>query len=346
MTEMRKLPKLQKGDKVAILSPSFAAPGKWPQVYELGLTRVREVFGLDPVEFPTTKKIGASGEERAKDIIDAFTNPEIKAVITTLGGNDQVTYIKNLPAEPFVENPKPFFGYSDNSHFCNFLFLNGIPSYYGASLFTQFAIQGEMDAYTVEYINHALFDEDEFEIRPSEEYNDKGLDWNNTDLLGTRRTYWLNEGWHWDGEQSAEGLLWGGCIESVDEMLRHGVPIPTLEQFTDIVLMLESSEEIPPAQYVSRILRALGERGILKQVKGVLVGRPKAWEFDKQNTDDEKKAYRAEQREIVLKTVRAYNVNIPIVQNLDFGHTDPQLPMPYGGKVRIDSEAKKIFADF
>src|SRR3989338_3576910 len=343
---MWKLPKLKRGDKVAILSPPFAAPGKWPEVYELGLTRVREVFGLEPVAFPTTKKLGASADERAKDLIDAFINPDIKAVITSLGGDDQVTYIKNLPSRPFIENPKPFFGYSDNSHFCNFLFLNGIPSYYGASLFTQFAMQGETDAYTIEYIKHALFDEGEFEIRPTETYNDRGLDWNDPSLLGTRRTYWPNEGWHWDGSQSAKGLLWGGCIESVDEMLRHGVSIPTREQFADIVLMLESSEEIPPANYVRRVLRALGERGILRQVKGILVGRPKAWEFDKQNTPEEKEVYRATQRKTVLKTVCAYNPDIPVVQNLDFGHTDPQVPMPYGGKVRIDLSEKRIFANF
>ncbi|MFZ2252715.1 MAG: LD-carboxypeptidase [Minisyncoccia bacterium] len=120
---MQKLPKLKKGDKVAILSPSFAAPGVWPQVYELGLKRLREVFHLEPVEFPTTKKVGASGEDRSVDLISAFENPEIKAIVSSLGGDDQVTYVKDLPAEPFSNNPKPFFGFSDNSHFCNFLFL-------------------------------------------------------------------------------------------------------------------------------------------------------------------------------------------------------------------------------
>ena len=133
----KKFSKLSKGDKVAIVSPSFAAPGRFSDVYKLGLERLRTVFGLLPVEYPTTAKLGASGDERAADLIAAFNDPEIKAVIATIGGDDQVTYIKNLPAEPFVNNPKPFFGYSDNSHFCNFLFLNGIPSYYGGSLFTQ-----------------------------------------------------------------------------------------------------------------------------------------------------------------------------------------------------------------
>ena len=149
---MIKLPKLKKGDKVAILSPSFAAPGKWPHVYELGLKRVKEIFGLEPMEFPATKKLGASKEERANDLIAAFQDKEIKAVISSLGGEDQVTYIKDLPVDPFVNNPKPFFGYSDNTHFENFLWLNGVPSYYGGSLFVQFAEQGNMNDYTISFL--------------------------------------------------------------------------------------------------------------------------------------------------------------------------------------------------
>jgi muramoyltetrapeptide carboxypeptidase LdcA involved in peptidoglycan recycling len=315
-------------------------------VYQLGLKRLKEDFGLVPVEYPTTAKLGATGAERAADLIAAFSDPEIKAVIASIGGDDQVTYVKNLPPDIFSKNPKPFFGYSDNSHLCNFLFLNGIPSYYGGSLFTQYAMQGVMDEYTVKYLKHALFEEGEFELLPSDTYNDQGLGWENTDLLETKRTHWPNEGWYWDGSLDATGTLWGGCVESVDEMLRHNTPIPTLEQFSEIALMLETSEEIPSADYVFRVLRALGERGILERVQGVLVGRPKAWEFDNQKTPNERTTYRANQRGTILKAVRKYNQKIPIVQNLSFGHTDPQIPMPYGNQVRIDPSTKQIFATF
>ena len=129
-------------------------------------------------------------------------------------------------------------------------------------------------------------------------------------------------------------------------MLRHGVPIPSLDQFADIVLMLETSEDIPAASYVFRVLRGLGERGILANVQGLLMGRPKAWEFDKPHATAEKAAYRETQREIVLNTVRHYNAKIPVVQNLDFGHTDPQIPMPYGGRVRLASRMQQITAEF
>ena len=343
---MIKLNKLKKGDKVAILSPSFAAPGRWPHVYELGLKRLKEVFELEPVEFPTTKKVGASKEERTKDLIAAFEDKEIKAVISSLGGDDQITYIKNLPSEPFVNNPKPFFGYSDNTHFMNFLWLNGIPSYYGGALFTQFAEQGKMNEYTLKYLKLALFEEGEVEIEASKEYNDIGLDWNDPENLNKQRVYEQNEGWFWDGSKNAEGITWGGCVESIDELLRHAISMPSLEDFENIVLLTETSEEIPTANYVHRVYRALGERGILERVKAILVGRPKAWEFDKQNSKEQKEEYRKKQRETILEVVRKYNRSVPIVQNLDFGHSDPQIAMPYGMPTHLDSEKKKISITF
>jgi muramoyltetrapeptide carboxypeptidase LdcA involved in peptidoglycan recycling len=343
---MLQLSKLKKGDKVAILSPSFAAPGAWPHVYELGLKRLKEIFGLEPVEFPTTKKLGASTEERSKDLIAAFEDKEIKGVITSIGGDDQVTYVKNLPSEPFRNNPKPFLGYSDNTHFMNFLWLKGIPSYYGGALFTQFAEQGKIHSYTVKYLKLALFDRGEVDLEPSKEYNDVGLDWNEPKNLDKARTYEPNEGWIWDGNQNTEAISWGGCLECVDELLRHGVSIPSLEQFENIALLTETSEEIPQAHYVYRVFRALGERGILERVKAILVGRPKSWEFDKQNRPEQKEEYRKQQRQTILEVVRKYNQSVPIIQNLDFGHTDPQVAMPYGMPVKLDGVKKKIIITF
>jgi muramoyltetrapeptide carboxypeptidase LdcA involved in peptidoglycan recycling len=341
-----KLPKLKKGDKVAILSPSFAAPGKWPWVYELGCQRLRDVFGLEPVEFLATKKIGASGEERAKDLIDAFENKEIKAVIASLGGDDQVTYIKNLPQKPFIDNPKPFFGYSDNTHFINHLWLCGLPSFYGGNLFTEFAMQKEMDKFTIEYLKYAFFDDGLFDLKSSPIFNDIDLDWNDVKTLNQKRRYQKNNGWHWNGDNNIEGITWGGCLESVDELLRNEVRIPHLNDFKNIVLFLETSEEIPSADYCRRVLRVLGEKGILGNIKGLLIGRPKAWEFNKQNSDQEKEEYKKEQRAMVLEIVRKYNKNIPIIQNLDFAHTSPQICLPSGKKIIIDSINKSIKVEF
>lgn len=343
---MQRLPKLQQGDKVAIVSPSFAAPGMFPAVYEFGLWRLRDVFGLVPVEFPTTKKLGSSTQARAKDLVDAFENKEIKAVIATIGGDDQVTYIKDMPSEPFVNNPKPFFGYSDNTHFINFLWLNGIPSYYGGSVMTQLAMQGKMDNYTTQYLKRAFFETGELEIHASETFNDIGLDWGDESNLFKRRAHEKNEGWYWDGTINAQGITWGGCLESIDKMFRHGITIPSLDEFKNIVLITETSEEIPSSDFVLGVHRQLGERGILERVQAVLVGRPKAWEFNNQQEQQVRIEYRRKQREVILNTIRTYNKTIPIIQNMDFGHTDPQIPFPYGMPCRVDSANKKIFVEF
>jgi len=341
-----KLAKLEKGDRVAILSPSFAAPGKWPHVYQYALQRVKEVFDLEPIEFPATKKLGATAEERSKDLINAFENKKIKAVIASLGGDDQVTYIKNLPQKPFIDNPKPFFGYSDNTHFINHLWFCGVPAYYGGSLFTEFGMQSQMDKLTVKYLKRAFFEDGSFELESSPIFNDIGLNWGDPSTLNKKRRYQDNDGWQWDGDNNSEGITWGGCVESIDEMLRHGVKIPNLTEFEKIILFVETSEEMPTSAYVFRVLRALGGRGILERVRGLLVGRPKAWEFDKQHSDREKIAYKNEQRSVILKTFRKYNGDSPVVQNLDFGHTAPQICLPTGKKAIIDSKNKKISVNF
>lgn len=343
---MQSFSRLQKGDRVAILSPSFAAPGKWPHVFELGLKRLREQFFLQPIIYPSTTKLGASVAERGRDLVEAFSDSSIKAVISSIGGNDQVTYVYALPKEVFRNNPKPFFGYSDNSHLANFLFLLGVPSYYGGSLFTQFAMQGNMDEYTVNYLSHALFVGGEKELVSSPVFNEVGLPWDDASLLSQHRTFVPNSGWSWDGERSAEGKLWGGCLECIEEMLLHKVPLPSQSQYSEIVLLLETSEELPSGQTVFRTLRAMGELGILERVQGLLVGRPKAWEFHKPLTDAEKVQYREIQQTTIRNVFRKYNRDAPVVFNLDFGHTDPQIPMPYGQRVRIDSLQKKLWAVF
>ena len=76
------------------------------------------------------------------------------------------------------------------------------------------------------------------------------------------------------------------------------------------------------------------------------MGRPKAWEFNNQKSTEQKSEYKKLQREIIQKTIREYNSLIPIIQNLDIGHTNPQIPLPYGKQIRIDSGNKKIFTDF
>lgn len=94
MKDFIKLQKLTKGDQVAVISPSNGLPQIFPEVYELGLKRLQDEFGLVPKEYPTTRIMGAPLKDRARDVMAAFTDPENKAVFTSIGGEDQIKLIK------------------------------------------------------------------------------------------------------------------------------------------------------------------------------------------------------------------------------------------------------------
>ncbi len=342
MKQFVKLDKLKPNDRVAIISPSAGLPGLFPWVQDLGLERLKSVFGLIPKEYPTTRQMTSSLQDRARDITEAFKDPANKAVIASIGGDDQIKLLKYLDSQTFLDNPKPFFGYSDNTHLHNFLWHLGIPSYYGGSIMTQYAMQGAVHDFTVEYLKKALFESGETEIIASKEFNDEGLDWSDKQNLTKQRKMEPNDGWYWDGNKDAEGILWGGCIESLIEEFTVGKYLPSDNDLTGTVLFLESAEDIPDPWLIEYLLVGMGERGWFDEFQAVLVGRPKAWEFDKPKTTQEKKVYREVQREAVLKTVRQYNKDIPVIQNLDFGHTDPQIVLPMGNPAKIDSTNQKI----
>ncbi|GAC1387648.1 MAG: LD-carboxypeptidase [Candidatus Saccharimonadales bacterium] len=337
---------LMSGDQVAILSPSNGLPQIFPDVYELGLQRIRDLFGLVPKEYSTTRIMGAPLKDRARDVMAAFADNANKAVITSIGGEDQIKLIKYLDADVIKANPKPFLGYSDNTHIHNFLWNLGIPSFYGGAIMTQFAMHGQMHDMTVQSIRQALFDKGEVEIRSATDYNDVGLDWQDSSKLSQLRMFEPNEGFFWDGNSTTEGILWGGCVESLIYQSTVDKYLPKIDELTGTILFIETAEDIPEAWLVEYLLSGFGERGWFDQFQGVLVGRPKAWEFDKQKTADEKAAYRSEQRETVLRTVRQYNKSIPVVQNIDFGHTDPQILLPMGNRARIDAQNQQIYLTY
>ena len=78
--------------------------------------------------------MGSTPQERADDIHAAFADPDIKAVIASIGGDDQITVLPLLDRELIRANPKPFFGFSDNTNLLGYLWNTGIVGYHGASV--------------------------------------------------------------------------------------------------------------------------------------------------------------------------------------------------------------------
>jgi len=332
------------GDRVAVLSPSSGLPGLFPRPYELGLERLRKEYGLEPVEYPATRKMGSTPAERAADIHAAFADPGVKAVIASIGGDDQITVLPLLDRELIRANPKPFFGTSDNTNLLAYLRNTGIVGYHGASVMVELGRPGAMHPQTADSLRAALFTSGPYELRPAERWNDINRDWADPATFDEEPGSRPGSGWSWvNADRVAEGRSWGGCLEILAWLLMADREIARdPAEYDGGVLILETSEDMPSATEVFRTLRSMGERGLLRRFSALLMARPKTWSFERPNSPEEAARYAAEQQEAVLRAMRTYAPEATIVFDVDFGHTDPQVVIPYGGTVRVDGPARRI----
>ena len=340
-------PKLLPGDHVAIVSPSWAGAGVFPAVHELGLDVLREELGLIPVEYPTTRQPGASAVERARDIVEAFGDPNIKAVMSTIGGSDQITVLPHLDPEVMSANPKAFFGYSDNTNLLNYLWRLGIVSYHGGSTLVHLARPGGVHRVFLDSLRHALFDRVEVEMAPGSEFTDLQPDWGDLSTLVHPLATTPEPDWHWHNtEQVVTGPTWGGNLEILHWNLASNRWMLANSAYAHCVLLAETSEEMPSAEEVFRILRNMGERGLLAQFAAVVFAKAKAWRSEMPLEGQARADYRADQEEAVLEALRLYNPTALFVYGPDFGHTDPQWVLPYGGQMTINGPARRISVQY
>lgn len=343
---MLSAPKLVPGDRVAILSPAFAAPAVAPALHEQAMRRLTELTGLIPVEYPTTRELGATPQARAADVNAAFADPSIRAILATIGGDDQILVVPHLdPALP-VADPKPFVGYSDNTNILDWLWGLGVQGYYGGSTAVHLGPGPGVDDLHLRSLRALLLDGGELDITEPGESEDVGRRWNDPRSLVEFGERTPTEPWTWAGPaRRVEGVTWGGCLEAIDG-LAFADRLPATEALEGAILLLETSEERPPAGWVARWLRGLGERGILGAVAAVVVARPPVSDFEFHPTPAEAAALRAAQRDAVVDVVSRYNPEAVICVGPPFGHTRPQWILPYGGTMVVDGATRAIVAEY
>lgn len=335
-------PKLSPGDKVAVVSPSYAAPSRYPAVHEQAMRRLREHFDLLPVEYPTTR-LGATPVERAEDLMAAFADPEIRAVLATVGGDDQLTVLPYLDPAPMTADPKPFCGYSDNTNLLNWLWNHGIVSYHGGSTMVHLGRGGGLDPVSAGSLHAALFTRAVREITPVAEFAEEELDWSDPANLDRSAPRHPSAGWSWhQPDRIVTGPTWGGNLEILSWNLAADRWIRPVTDYAGCVLLLETSEEMPPSEEVFRMLRTAGERGLLGQFAAIVVGTAKACSLAHPTSLDQRRRFRDDQRAAVLRAAATYCPQSVIVFGVDIGHTDPQWVIPYGGEMTVDGPANRI----
>lgn len=334
----KKPSKLKIGDKVAIVSPSWGGPSVFPLIYENGIKVLRE-WRLEIVEYPTAKMdasfLRENPQVRAKDINDAFANPEIKAIFASIGGDDSVRILPFIDNKIVSENPKILMGYSDTSTLHVFANLQGLVTFYGPSIMAGFSQMESLPEGFKSHVRKILFDpEDSYEYKAYGTYCDGYPDWSDKNNLGKTNPMKPDNGWHWlQGDLVVQGEFFGGCIE-VLEMMKATDFWPNKDFWKGKIFFLETSEEKPPVHYVDHVLRNYGMFGVFDQISGFIFSRARDY------SDQEKKEL---EEKIVTIVAKEFNrPDLTIIANFDLGHTDPQLVIPLGVKAEIDCKTRKI----
>ena len=297
-----------------------------------------QTFGVTVIEAPHALQsddwLYRHPEARADDLHWALTNPDVDGIVTTIGGDDSVRILRHLDLELIRSNPKVFIGFSDTTVQHVAFYLAGVTSFYGPSILTGFAENGGIFPYTTASLRSTLFGGDgRVSLTPADQWTEEHLDWSDPGLQLQLRKLEPNPGWIWlQGGRRAQGRLLGGCLE-VLEMLKGTPWWPSLEHFDGAVLYLETSELAPPLDFVTYWLRNYVTQGIMERVSGLLLGRPQGY------TEPMKEEL---YRRVKLVASEAGRGDMPIVANMDFGHTSPTCVLPNGCRVAIDPFAGTI----
>ena len=315
--------KLKTGDEVRIIAPARSLGIISDDLRKIADRRFRDLglkvsFGKHVEEKDGFNSSGI--ESRIEDLHEAFADKNVKAIFTVIGGYNSNQLLNCIDWQLIKNNPKILCGYSDITVLNNAIYAKaGLINYYGPH-YSTFGQEKHFE-YTLDYCKKCLFSDKPFQIEPSENWSD--------DLWfkdQNKRTLISNEGWLIVNEGETDGIILGGNLCTFN--LLQGT-----EFFPDIsgsILFLED-DDLPKensAVEFDRNLQSLIQQANFEKVTGLVIGR-----FQKASQITNEKITQ------IIKSKKEL-ANIPIIANVDFGHTDPKITLPIGGKIRIKADFK------
>lgn len=292
---------LEKGDKIALLSPASSVKKEY---VEGAMRRITD-RGYEPVLMPhalghDNGSFAATKSERLIDLFDALEDSSIKAILCTRGGYGCCQLLANFSYGMIASNPKWLIGFSDVSALLAMWYSSHIASIHGP-MAKHLATMPEDDPCT-----QALFDILEnggkFDYKTSpHEYNRHG---------------------------AATGVLRGGNLAVLNDLC--GTPYDLLAPRGNeegFILFIEDISE--PIYAVNRMLWRLVLSNTFLLVKGIIFGQFTEYRPDKNFKTMEDMIHDFIDRSIISPT-------IPIVYNYPSGHTDFNLPLTEGARVELD----------
>lgn len=335
--------------KIGIVSLSSGVLGEDFVLHEvkIGIERLKE-YGIEVEFLPNSKKgiefIKNSPEARAKDLIKAFKDDSIDMILCAIGGDDTyrlLPYLFENNELKMAVKQKIFLGFSDTT--INHLMLNkvGIKTFYGQAFLPDVCeLSNEMLPYSKYFFEELINTGKIKEIYPSDVWYNEREDFSEK-AIGISMKEHHNSGFELiRGDAKFEGQILGGCLETIFDIFdnsRYEDTVylcqkynlfPSLNEWENKILLLETSEERPKPELFRKMILKLQEYGIFDVISGLIIGKP-------QNEE-----YYNEYKQIILDEIR--NKNLSIVYNINIGHSTPRCIIPFGVNAKVDIERQII----
>lgn len=301
---------LKKGDKIGIISPAGSV-----KIQDLEPTlRLIGKKGFQPVlsenclkNFDFGYSYSGSIDERLQDLNWALNDENIRAIWASRGGYGSQHLLQMIDLKGFIENPKWYIGYSDNTAIQAFLLRNFFCSIHGQTIKkASFGVNPQ--AY--EKIFHILEGGDLF--------------YENFELFCSDT----------QGIDKIEGELIGGNLALIYALLGTEFSF----DFRDKILFIEDIGE--HFYSVDRMLTSFELAGVFKQIKGLIVGGMTQMGEEQKNPNFSE-SYDEVVYKIIIERLKKYH--FPIIFNFPNGHIYDNFPLILGQNIEIVfSENEKI----
>lgn len=315
--------KLRKGDEIRVVSPSKSLSLILKENRKIALKRFNKLgfkvsFSKNSEE--TDEFESSSIKSRIGDIHEAFLDKNVKAILSTIGGFNSNQLLKYLNYNLIKKNPKIFGGYSDTTALLNAIYSKTNLVTYSSPSFSSFSMLKGFE-YTLEYFKKCLVYNLPFEVKPSDKWSDDiwwKKDQKNRKFIKNKGHYVINKG-------EAEGTIIGGNQCTLN-LLQGTEFMPPLK---DSILFLEDDYEVDALTF-DRDLQSLIHQKDFEKVKAIIIGR-----FQKASKMKKELLIK------IIKTKEELN-SVPTIADVDFGHTNPQITFPIGGKAKVIADKNKI----
>lgn len=253
----------------------------------------------------------SSVSSRISDLHEAFLNKKVTCILAAAGGFNSNQLLRHIDWQIIAKNPKIFCGYSDITTLLTAIFTKTGLITYSSPNFSSFG-DPVHSGYSIEYFTKCLMREEPFVIKPCESWSNSK--WEKNWSVHTNEGFWIMQEGKCVGQALGENLI-------TLDLLKGTEYFPKL---ANSILFLEDDFNFLPHNIDANLEALIIDRRF-KNIKGIVFGR-----FQEQSK------MTRELLSNMLKT-KAELQGIPILANVDFGHTEPKVTIPFGGTVKIQA---------